>query len=62
MVGFGTNRLTRLHSPLDDAQDIGGVSQLQPVVDTHFHLTRGEMMDMIRIKALSCRPIRFRKK
>lgn len=49
MVGLGTNRLTRLHGPLDDAQDIGGVFQLQPVVDTHFHLARDGMKDMIRI-------------
>jgi hypothetical protein len=48
MAGLSTNRLTRLHSPLDDAQDIGRGPQLQPVVDTHFHLTRGGMKDVIR--------------
>lgn len=50
MAGLGASRLTRLHCPLDDAQDVGGVSQLQPVVNSHFHFTRGGVKDMIRIK------------
>lgn len=34
--------LTWLHSPADDPQDIGGVPQLQAIVDTHVHLAGGE--------------------
>lgn len=49
MAGLGANRLTRLHCPLDDAQHVGGVSQLQAVVNSHFHLARGGIKDMIRI-------------
>lgn len=49
VAGLGASRLTRLHCPLDDAQDVGGVSQLQPVVNSHFHFTRGGVKDMIRI-------------
>lgn len=30
--------LTRLHSPADDPQDVGGVPQLQAVVNTQVHL------------------------
>lgn len=33
--------LTRLHSPTDATQDIGGVPQLQAVVDAHVHLAGG---------------------
>lgn len=33
--------LTRLHGAADDPQDVGGVPQLQAVVDTHVHLAWG---------------------
>lgn len=40
-VGNSEAALTRLHGPADDPQDVGGVPQLQAVVDTHVHLAGG---------------------
>ena len=40
-AGSREEALTWLHSPADDPQDIGGVPQLQTVVDTHVHLAGG---------------------
>lgn len=40
-AGNSEAALTRLHGPADDPQDVGGVPQLQAVVDTHVHLAGG---------------------
>ena len=40
-AGSSEEALTRLHGPADDPQDVGGVPQLQAVVDTHVHLAGG---------------------
>lgn len=39
--GSPQGALTWLHRPTDDPQDVGGVPQLQAVVDTHVHLAWG---------------------
>ena len=39
--GSPDGALTGLHRPADDPQDVGGVPQLQAVVDAHVHLAWG---------------------